>query len=93
MTTKQKIKFNKFFPEDSSFVSVDGYYNDVKDWWVDLTLQTDLRNYSKVSIFDHKPQEAIKQLKAYVEAAEKAIAFAEKCMAMKPAKITVGKKK
>ena len=90
--TKDKINFNKFFPTNNSFVTVDGGFKDAKDWWVDVTFQTGIKEVTQMWISDYKPQESIKQLKAYIEAAEKAIAFAEKCMAMQPTKITVAKK-
>jgi hypothetical protein len=89
---KDKVNFNKFFPTNNAFVNVDGQFKDAKDWWVDVTLQTGIKEVTQLWISDFKPQESIKQLKAYIEAAEKAIAFAEKCMSMQPAKVIVAKK-
>jgi len=89
---KDKVNFNKFFPGENSFVNVDGAFTDVNDWWVDLTLQTGLRESTQLWVSDYKPADALKQLRALLEATEKAIAFAEKCMESKPAKITVAKK-
>ena len=90
---KDKINFSKFFPTENSFVNVDGAFKDAKDWWVDVTFQTGIKEVTQMWISDYKPQESIKQLKAYIEAAEKAIAFAEKCMSVTPAKVTVAQKK
>lgn len=90
---KDKINFNKFFPDENSFINVDGAFTDATDWWVDLTLQTGLRESTQLWVSDYKPQDSLKQLRALLEATEKAIAFAEKCMDAKPAKITVAKKK
>ena len=90
---KEKINFNKFFPGENSFINVDGAFTDAADWWVDLTLQTGLRESTQLWVSDYKPQDALKQLRALLEATEKAIAFAEKCMDAKPAKITLAKKK
>ena len=90
---KDTIKFNKFFPGDNSFVNLDGAFKDAKDWWVDVTFQTGIKEVTQFWISDYKPQESIKQLKAYIEAAEKAIVFAEKCMNATPAKVTVKQKK
>ena len=90
---KEKINFNKFFPGENSFVKVDGGFNDATDWWVDLTLQTGLRYSTQLWVSDYKPADSLKQLKALVEAANKAIAFAEKCMASVPAKVTIAQKK
>ena len=91
--TKEKINFNKFFPGENSFVNVDGAFKDATDWWVDITLQTGLRESTQLWVSDYKPQDALKQLKALAEATQKAIAFAEKCMSATPAKITVAQKK
>ena len=90
---KDKINFNKFFPGENSFVNVDGGFKDASDWWVDLTLQTGLRESTQLWISDFKPADSLKQLRALLEATEKAIAFAEKCMASTPAKVTVAQKK
>jgi hypothetical protein len=90
---KDKISFTKFFPQDNAFVNVDGAFKDATDWWVDLTFQTGLKESTQLWISDFKPQEQIKQLRAMIDAAEKAIAFAEKCMSITPAKVTVAKKK
>jgi hypothetical protein len=89
---KEKINFNKFFPGENSFVNVDGGFKDAADWWVDLTLQTGLRESTQLWVSDFKPAESLKQLRALLEATEKAIAFAEKCMNSKPAKVVVAKK-
>ena len=78
---KDTVKFNKFFPDGNSFVNLDGAFKDVKDWWVDVTFQTGIKDVTQFWISDYKPQEGIKQLKAFIEAAEKAITFAEKCIA------------
>ena len=90
---KDKINFNKFFPGENSFINVDGAFKDASDWWVDITLQTGLRESTQLWVSDYKPQEALKQLKALAEATQKAIAFAEKCMSSTPAKVTVKQKK
>lgn len=90
---KDKINFNKFFPGDNSFVNVDGAFKDATDWWVDLTLQTGLRESTQLWVSDYKPADSLKQLRALAEATQKAIDFAEKCMSMQPAKVTIGQKK
>ena len=81
---KSKVNFNKFFPGENSFVNVDGAFKDATDWWVDLTLQTGLRESTQLWVSDYKPADSLKQLRALLEATEKAIAFAEKCMDAKP---------
>jgi hypothetical protein len=78
---KSTVNFNKFFPKENSFVNVDGAFKDAKDWWIDFTIQTGLKDATQFWISDYKPQEQIKQLRTLIEAAEKTIAFAEKCMA------------
>jgi hypothetical protein len=89
---KSKVNFNKFFPGENSFVNVDGAFKDANDWWVDLTLQTGLRESTQLWVSDYKPSDSLKQLRALLEATQKAIDFAEKCMDSKPAKIIVAKK-
>jgi hypothetical protein len=92
---KDKINFNKFFPGENSFVNVDGGFKDAADWWVDLTLQTGLRESTQLWVSDFKPADSLKQLRALLEATEKAIAFAEKCMeakAVKPVAVKKAKK-
>jgi hypothetical protein len=87
---KSKVAFNKFFPTENSFVNVEGAFRDASDWFVDLTLQTGLRESTQLWVSDYKPQESLKQLRSLVEAANKAIDFAEKCIAeaaLKPAAI------
>ena len=81
---KEKINFNKFFPGENSFVNVDGGFRDAADWWVDLTLQTGLREATQLWVSDYKPADSLKQLRALLEATQKAIDFAEKCMEVKP---------
>jgi hypothetical protein len=67
-------------------VNVDGGFKDAADWWVDLTLQTGLREDTQLWVSDYKPADSLKQLRALLEATEKAIAFAEKCMQAEPVK-------
>lgn len=81
---KSKVNFNKFFPGENSFVNVDGAFKDATDWWVDLTLQTGLRESTQLWVSDYKPADSLKQLRALLEATQKAIDFAEKCMEYKP---------
>jgi hypothetical protein len=89
---KDSVKFNKFFPGENSFVNVDGAFKDAADWWVDLTLQTGLREATQLWVSDFKPADSLKQLRALLEATEKAIAFAEKCMEAEPVKPVAVKK-
>ena len=77
---KEKINFNKFFTGENSFVNVDGGFKDASDWCVDLTLQTGLRESTQLWVSDYKPADSLKQLRALLEATQKAIDFAEKCM-------------
>ena len=90
---KDKINFNKFFPGENSFVNVNGGFKDASDWWIDLTLQTGLRESAQLWASDFNPQNSLKQLKTLLEATQKAITFAEKCIASTPAKVVVAQKK
>ena len=38
------VKFNKFFPDDNAFVTVDGRMDKDDDWQVSLTIQSDTKN-------------------------------------------------
>ena len=89
----KKVTFHKFFPADNAFVNVDGGFKAVEDWWVNFTVQTGTREAVNLWISDWKPEESVKQLKALIEGAQKAIDFVEMCSAMKPPKKTVAKKK
>ena len=64
---KNTINFNKFFPTNNAFVNVDGAFKDDTDWWVDLTIQTGLKDATQFWISDFNPQESIKQLRAMIE--------------------------
>jgi hypothetical protein len=89
---KKTVNFSKFFPKENAFVNVDGGFKSVEDWWVDFTVQTNTKEAISFWTSDWKPQENIKQLRAMIDGAQKAIDFAETCMNMKPVK-TVAKKK
>lgn len=90
---KKTVSFNKFFPKDNAFVNVDGGFKDVDDWWVDVTIQADTKNCVNFWASDWKPQEQVKQLKATIEGAQKALDFIEACLKMQPVKKTPAKKK
>ena len=38
------VKFNKFFPDDNAFITVDGRMDDIDDWQVNMTVQADTKN-------------------------------------------------
>ncbi len=38
------VKFNKFFPDDNAFITVDGRMDKDDDWQVSLTIQSDTKN-------------------------------------------------
>ncbi len=66
------VKFNKFFPEDNAFVTVDGRMDADDDWQVSLTIQADTKNVANWWCSDWNYKEATTQLKAYQEAMQKA---------------------
>lgn len=86
------VNFNKFFPKDNAFVNVDGGFKSIEDWWVDFTVQTGTRESINLWASDWKPEDQVKQLKAMIEGAQKALDFIEVCTKLQPAKATVGKK-
>jgi hypothetical protein len=88
------VKFNKFFPEDNAFVTVDGRMDKDDDWQVSLTIQADTKNVANWWCSDWNYKEATTQLKAYQEAMQKAIDFIEACAAQpaKAAKVNATKR-
>ena len=89
---KKTLSFNKFFPKDNAFINVSGALKDAEDWWVELTMQTGPREAITLWASEWKPEDQIKQLKALIEGAQKAISFAEDCVAMPKQKTTAKKK-
>lgn len=79
------VKFNKFFPDDNAFVTVDGRKDADDDWQVNLTIQADTKNVVNWWCSDWNVKESVAQLKAFQEAAQKAIDFINAC-ATQPAK-------
>lgn len=86
------VCFSKFFPKDNAFVNVDGAFKAVDNWWLDFTVQTGTKEAVSLWASDWKPEEQVKQLRAMIEGAQKAIDFIEVCTKMKPAKMTIAKK-
>jgi hypothetical protein len=79
------VKFNKFFPDDNAFVTVDGRMDKDDDWQVSVTIQSDTKNVVNWWCSDWNYKEAVTQLKAFQEAAQKAIDFITVC-STQPAK-------
>lgn len=80
---KEKIAFSKFFPDDYSFIKLEGQ-NDPKDPYgfnIDLTIQTGLRNYASISswfsVDDKETKNAVNQLLTLREAIDKALKFVD----------------
>lgn len=85
-TPKKKIvksTYNKFFPTANSFVTMESYFKEADDWCSEVTFQTGLNRYISFWISDYQPENELKQLKAFVEAGQKAIEFIEKSMKTK----------
>ena len=81
----KKINFNKFYPEDNGFINVSGSFTEKDDWQVNLTIQADTKNVVDFWISDWNHKDAVAQLKAIQEAAQKTIDFVTTCLAQ-PAK-------
>ncbi len=89
MATKKqaakKISFNKFFPEDSSFVTLNGKFNPeatslsrlMGDLDVDLVIQNGTGQYINLYTWLGEHTTTLKHLKAIQEATTKAIKFIE----------------
>jgi len=80
---KKKVSFNKFFPKENSFIKLDGGFKEAEDWWTELTIQTGTRDSICIWASEWQTEESIKQLKAMLEATQKALDFAEECYAIK----------
>ncbi len=79
------VNFNKFFPKDNAFVTVDGSFTDKEDWQINLTVQADTKNAVSWWCCDWNYKESVEQLKAFQDGAQKAIDFITAC-ATQPAK-------
>lgn len=79
------VKFNKFFPDDNAFVTVDGRMDKDDDWQVSVTIQADTKNVVNWWCSDWNYKESVAQLKAFQDGAQKAIDFITACAAQ-PAK-------
>jgi hypothetical protein len=79
------VNFNKFFPKDNAFITVDGRMDKDDDWQVSLTVQADTKNAVSWWCSDWNYKEGVAQLKAFQDGAQKAIDFITVCAAQ-PAK-------
>lgn len=84
----KSIKFNKFFPEDNSFINVSGSFTEKDDWQVNLTIQADTKNVVDFWISDWNNRDAVAQLKAIQDGIQKTIDFVTAC-ATQPVKAAV----
>jgi hypothetical protein len=79
------VKFNKFFPDDNAFVTVDGRMDKDDDWQISLTIQSDTKNVINWWCSEWNYKESVAQLKAFQDAAQKTIDFITAC-STQPAK-------
>ena len=79
------VKFNKFFPDDNAFITVDGRMDKDDDWQVNLTIQSDTKNAVNWWCSDWNYKESVAQLQAFQDGAQKAIDFILAC-STQPAK-------
>ena len=88
------VKFNKFFPDDNAFITVDGRMDDIDDWQVNMTVQADTKNVVSFWCSDWNHKESVAQLKAFQDAAQKTIDFIEACLTQptKAAKVNAAKR-
>lgn len=82
-TKKQKLNFNKFFPESTTFVVLEGYAKGSDDYDVTLRLGDGSNNVTLFTTDWYKDGNAV--LKALKDAVDKAIEFQE--MATKMGKV------
>lgn len=76
----KKVTYNKFFPDYAGFITFEGIFNDSEDWNAEVTLQNGLNRYVSFWVSDYKPDTELKQLKAFIEGAQKAVDFIEESM-------------
>jgi len=88
------VKFNKFFPDDNAFVTVDGRMDKDDDWQISLTIQSDTKNVINWWCSEWNYKESVAQLKAFQDAAQKTIDFITACAAQpaKAAKVNATKR-
>lgn len=79
-TKPKKSTFSKFFPEDNSFIKVETIFTDAEDWYAEIAMQTGLNRYVEFWVSDYKTDAKLKQLKAFIDGAQKAVDFIEKSM-------------
>lgn len=87
-TKKQTVNFNKFFPDEDSYVTLRGAFNPLsphpwEEFDLDLTIQTAQGRSANIYAWLGDSAGTLKQLKAINEATAKAIKFLEDAMATK----------
>lgn len=97
-TTKQKINFNKFFPNADAFVTLKGEFDPTADnKWdamdLSLTIQHGLKSAISFNTWLTDSVSTLDQLKAIKEATEKAIKFIEDSKAKHKPKAVIDKDK
>ena len=101
--SKEKVSFNKFFPEDNQFVNLQGNYWDHDNWEVNVTINGGSRDqvYFWVTDYDKNADAFLNELATAVSKAQDAIAKyrarakveTAAAKVAKPAKATAKKKK
>lgn len=87
-TKKQTVNFNKFFPDEDSYVTLRGAFNPLsphpwEEFDLDLTIQTAQGRSANIYAWLGDTSTTLKQLKAINEATAKAIKFFEDAIATK----------
>ena len=74
--SKEKVSFNKFFPEDNQFVNLQGNYWDHDNWEVNVTINGGSRDqvYFWVTDYDKNADAFLNELATAVSKAQDAIA-------------------
>ena len=74
--SKEKVSFNKFFPEDNQFVNLQGNYWDHDNWEVNVTVSGGARDYVYlwVTDYDKNADAFLNELATAVSKAQDAIA-------------------
>lgn len=95
-TKKNKINFNKFFPQINGFITVEGKQTTAEEWDLSVVLQNGTGHHINIWASDWLGTgHEVLYLKALKEAVDKSIQFVEKCQAEKKAakKVVIDKDK
>lgn len=75
----KKLIFSEFFPGDNAFINLKGESEPKDDWFVNLTIQSDVRYTAQFWIAEWNHVEMKRQLLVLQNAINQALTFIELC--------------